>query len=356
MRFEGLLGGTALAGLVLGFAPGIAGAGTPAWVNGKDPRYSSDQYVVGVGKGNKQEQADIDARAEISRVFESKIAAVMQDFQSAANTVNSSGKGVSIEVQKVDSFQKVTTKKTLEGVDIRERDKDGTMFYALALLDRAQCVESLTGQIQAIDEKVNAALQSADGGDKLGAFKAYAKAMNMMDDREGLNSMLRVCNKQGKGIPPPISIGDLAAKFEEASGNFHLGIDLKGSGAGRVRDCLMEQIGNKGYQIKEIEVDEDDADDDKDSDDSGGGGGFDAIIKGTLKSEPAGEINGSIMVRTQLTVKLINGKTKKVVKTFTGNRKEGRRDIKSSAALSAFKLCQKDAPNIAAAIDQYFKK
>lgn len=330
-----------------------AWAAPPGWVSGKDPNYSPAEYLVGVGKGPKQEASELDARGEIARIFESKVTSVMEDFQGAASKVSSSGKGVSVEVQSVAQFTKVTAQKTLSGIEIRERGKDGNTFYALAVLDRAQCVNSLTEQIQALDEKIGAAVSAGESGDKMAAFKHYGKAINMMDEREALNAMLRVCDKKGKGIPSTTSVGDLAARFDEAAGDFKLGLSVSGNGATRVRDCIMEQLGNKGYQITEIEIDEEEEEEEEDDPD---GGGFDAVLVGKLKSEKAGEVAGSVMVRTDLSLKLINAKTKKVIRTFTGNRKEGRRDVKQSAALSAHKICLLEAPKIVDAIDKAFKR
>lgn len=327
----------------------------PAWVDGKDGRYSRDEYLVGVGRGSDRKAADIDARAEISRIFESKIVAVLQDFQAAATAVSSSGKGVSVEVQKISSFQQVTTEKTLSSIQLTEHAQEGGTHYTLALLDREQCKSSLEEQIQTVDSKIKAALSRAEDGDKLGAFKAYGAAMNLMDEREALNAMLRVCSLSGKGVPPPVELGELTAKFEEASGELKIGIDLQGSGAARVRDCLMEQLGNKGYQLKEISVDDED-EEEEDEEDEDGSGGFDAILKGKLKSEADGEIAGSKMVRTELVLKLVNAKTKKVLKTVTASRKEGRPSVKASAALSAYKICQKELPNLVKEIDKHFKR
>ena len=73
-------------------------------------------------------------------------------------------------------------------------------------------------------------------------------------------------------------------------------------------------------------------------------------------AEEAGEVAGSKLVRTSLTLRLINGKTNKVLKTFRGTRKEGRRSIKASASLAAHKICKKNVTKIVKAIDKYFKR
>lgn len=336
--------------------PGIALA-SPAWIDGKDPRYSNDEYVVGVGKGPDKKSADLDARAEIARVFESNVASVAQDYQSAASTVNSSGKGVSIETQKTTLYTEVTTKKTLSSIELRETAREGNTYYTLGLLERVQCVNSLTEQIETIDSKIAGALSRAESGDELARFKGYGSALNLMDEREGLNAMLRVCDRSGKGIPPKMSIGELAGQFEEAAGSLKIGVDLQGSGAARVKDCLIEQMSKKGYQLVDIEIDDEEQDEaEEDEEEEGGSRGFDLILRGRLKSEKAGEIAGSQMVRTDFVLKLVNPKTKKVLRTVTANRKEGRPSIKASASLSAYKICQKEMPNVVKEIDKIFKR
>jgi hypothetical protein len=330
-------------------------AGAPAWVSGDDSRYPRQDFVIGVGLGSSREAADTDARAEISRVFESNVNAVQKDFMSAATAVNKAGKGVSVEVQSVSSFQQITSKKTLAAVDLREKAQDGDKFYTLALLSRNQCMGSLHDQIDALDQTINGHLARATGGDKITAFKAYGSALAVLDQREGLNAMLRVCDPRGKGVPPPSSFNELAAKFDEATGNLRLGIDLRGGGAGRVRDCLMESLGDKGYQITELQVDDEEV--------TGGGGAdtgdatsLDVIIRGRLRSESAGELNGIALVRTELALRVMDPKSNKVLKTMTANRKEGRPTMEAAAALSAYRICLDEMPALVNAIDATFKR
>lgn len=349
---------TAPAAMLLGLiGTANAASAAPAWIDGKDPRYTRKEFILGVGKGPTRQAADVDARAELSRIFESNVASVAKDFQAAASRVNSSGKGVSVEVQSTAVFTQVTTQKTLAATELREHTADGATNYTLAVLARGECITSLTEQIGALDARISAAVTKAQSAEKLDAFKAYGAALNLIDDREGLNAMLRVCDLSGKGIAPPVSIGELAAKFDEASGQLRLGIDLQGSGSGRVKDCLMEMLGQKGYQILDIQVEDDDSDDDKDDAAADTKAkAFDAVLRGRLKSEKAGDVAGSDMVRTQLILKLINPSTHKTLKTITASRKEGRASVKASAALAAYKICQKEMPSVVKELDKYFKR
>lgn len=119
----------------------------------------------------------------------------------------------------------------------------------------------------------------------------------------------------------------------------------------------MEMLGQKGYQILDIQVEDDDSDDDKDDAAADTKAkAFDAVLRGRLKSEKAGDVAGSDMVRTQLILKLINPSTHKTLKTITASRKEGRASVKASAALAAYKICQKEMPSVVKELDKYFKR
>jgi hypothetical protein len=85
-------------------------------------------------------------------------------------------------------------------------------------------------------------------------------------------------------------------------------------------------------------------------------GSFDVLVKGTVKAEKRGEIAGSEVVETTLTLKLINGKTRKVVRTLTGSEKGSRGSVKAAASTSAFKICQKKVPEMVADIEKYFAR
>lgn len=318
----------------------------PAW---KDGTCDQRRFLCGVGDGAERKAADIDARAEISRIFTSHVKAVSQSFDSAARQISSKTGEQWIEVNAIAEYSVVSTDKVITMSQIAERWKDGNgRFWSLAVIDRAQASRALSEQIQGLDGNVSSDVaQAKASSDKLARFKALKRAVQAFVHRETLNSDLRVIQSSGQGIPSPHRLADLIAMLDTAAAELKLGLALSGAGASRVQACLEEALTDKGYQI-EFNVDEDS---DSEIDISGD---FDVLIKGLVRAESRGKIAGGQVVQTTLTIKLINAKTGKLVRTITGSEKGTRNDIKSAASTSAFKICQKKVPSMVSDIDRYF--
>ncbi|MCA9551035.1 MAG: LPP20 family lipoprotein [Myxococcales bacterium] len=318
----------------------------PAW---KDGTCDINRFLCGVGDGAERKAADNDARAEIARIFRSNIKAVSQSFDAAAREISSKTGERWYEVNAVAEYSMVSTDKVVTMSQIAARWVDGNKrYWSLAVIDRAQAGRALRDRIQGLDQDVGNGVNKAKAAeDKVARFKALKGAVRAHLEREALNADLRVIQADGSGIPSPYRLSDLLALLDEAAGDLKLGLALSGAGAERVRACLEEALTDKGYQLA-FNVDEDEDDEIDIS------GSFDVLIKGTVKAENRGKIAGGNVVQTTLTLKLINAKTGKLVRTITGSEKGTRNDIKSAASTSAFKICQKKVPSMVSDIDRYF--
>ena len=116
-----------------------------------------------------------------------------------------------------------------------------------------------------------------------------------------------------------------------------------------IRMGLEDTLTAKGYQVEANASEEEDEDPDV-------SGSFDVLIKVSVKNEKRDKIAGQEVVNTSLTIKLINGKTNKILRTFTGQEKASRPSVQAAASTSAFKVCQKQVPSIVSDIDRYFSK
>jgi hypothetical protein len=346
------------AGLALGLViacvtPGQAAGALPAWVDGQDPAFSTAVLLLAVGQGTSRKAADVDALAGISRIFEAQVVSVLEDYQAAASVVNSSGKGVQVEVQQTREYQRVVTGKTLEGVELVARAEEKGQYFTLATLSRERCVRSLRARIEALDGEIARALESDRDGE-LAMLRAAGRALELLDERQGLDAMLRVCDPRGEGVRATVTFSELAARFEAAAGALRLGLRVRGAGASRVRDCLAAALGERGLPLEAVDLDEEVSGESDDEDEEAPE--VELLLDGKVRSEKAGEIAGSVMVRTELTLRLVDLRKKKVLRTFGGQRKEGRADVKASAALAAFKLCQVEVPKIVQALDAAMKR
>ena len=318
----------------------------PAW---KDGTCDTRRFLCGVGDGAERKAADMDARAEIARIFTANIKAVSQSFDAAAREISSKTGESWYEVNAVAEYSMVSTDKVVTMSQIAERWVDGKgRFWSLAVIDRAQASRALRDRIQGLDQDVGGGVDKAKAAqDQVTRFKALKRAVQAHLEREALNADLRVIQADGGGIPSPYRLSDLLALLDAAAAELKLGLALAGAGAERVRACLEQALTDKGYQL-EFNVDEDSEDEIDIS------GDFDVLIKGQVRAESRGKIAGSNVVQTTLTLKLINAKTGKIVRTITDSEKGTRNDIKSAASTSAFKICQKKVPSMVADIDRYF--
>ncbi len=328
--------------------PAKVGGAAPGWTQGQCDRA---RYLCGVGDGPDRKTADNDSRAELARIFVSNIQAVTTAFQGAASTISNKTGEQWIEVQRVSDFSMVSTNKVVTMSQIVERWSDGKgREWSLAVIDRVQASNALRQQIEQKDGIVESALGRAqETEDKLNRYKSLKTALQALMEREAMNGDLRVIQANGEGIPAPHSIGDILALLDTAAADLSFGVALSGSGAERVRSCLEDALTQKGYQIQ-ANVDE------EEEDEISINGSFDVLIKGNVKAAKRGQIAGSEVVETTLTLKLINGKTNKILRTITGSEKGSRGDVKSAAATSAFKICQKKVPEMVKDIDKYFAK
>lgn len=325
--------------------PAKVGGPAPGWTTGQCDR---QRFLCGVGEGRDRKTADVDARAELAKIFSANIQSVAKSYEGAASTISSKTGERWIETSSFSQFSMVSTDKVVTMSQIHDRWTDGkARFVSLAVIDRAQASAALRDKIQEKDGIVTARLAAARGAqDNLAKLKALKAAVQAMAEREAANADLRVINGTGQGIPPPVAMGELLALLEGTAGELRLGVAMAGAGAERVRDCLEQALTAKGYQV-EANVDEDEESVDISGD-------FDVLIKGKIRAEKRGPIAGSEVVQTTLTLQLINGKTKKVVRTFTGSEKGSRGTIKEAASTSAFKICQKQVPEMVSEIDRSF--
>jgi hypothetical protein len=324
----------------------VHGGPAPAWTQG---RCDIERYLCGVGSNRDQGAADTAGRAELARIFKSNIESVATSFESAARTASSKTGETWTETQQVKQYSMVSTDKVVTMSEILERwdDAKGT-FWSLAVIDRAQAGAALRDQIAEQDSAAGSALDQAKGSsDKLAKFRLLRKAAAALAVREALNSDLRVVDRSGKGVPAQHNIGEVTGMLDSAGSALKIGVALSGSGSDRVQACLEEGLTNKGLEVSAKSSEEDDDDPDVD-------GSFDVLLKGTVKAESKGVIDGAQVVQINLTLKLINGKTKKVLKTFNASKKASRGDVKSSAATAAFQLCSQKMGDIVDGIDQFF--
>jgi len=191
--------------IILSVVPAFAEK-IPDWVNGTSSKYPPQNFLIGVGVGDTLDGARSSARAEIAKVFKSRIVQSAQETRSERTAQEGSSSQFSMRQDSASSTA-VTTDELLQGVEIAEtwqHNKNKT-YYALAVLNKQKTRQSLMQQITDQEEiaagKLSQAKSSSTVIDKLRALNG---ALDSMNKRDELVTRKRVLD--------PVSVADISPK------------------------------------------------------------------------------------------------------------------------------------------------
>lgn len=311
----------------------VGPGGKPPWVDGQPVRYPDAMYLSGVGHGPDRGPCESDAYAALAKIFKAQIEQVSQDWQGHFSRVGSMGLNIRVEAMSISQLTRVSTDKVLKGAKVVEHWNGDGAFHCLAVLERAPAAQSLRDEIARLDAEIKAQVERGDGAETPTArFMAYARAMEVLQEREALNVDLRIVDPRGMGMPSAIDFPALVAKFTATKGKIKVGLKLTGTKANIIQTCMAEQLNNKGLEVIE------------------GSSDVDVMVHGTLQYEKAGFIAGSHMVRANVNLRLTDVENGRTVGAFHENIKVGRPTLEASVQLAVFKLCQQVVPSLVSKI------
>jgi uncharacterized small protein (DUF1192 family) len=318
--------------------PAVGPGGKPAWVDGRPARYPDMQYLSGVGRGPSRGACENDAYAALAKIFNAKIQQVSQDWQGHFSRVSNLGT-IKVEQMSISQLTRVSTDKVLKGAKIAENWQGEGTNHCLGVLERDPAVRSLQSEISRLDAEIKAQVDKGDSAATPTArFMAYARAMELLQEREALNVDLRIVSPRGVGMPPAIDFAALVAKFTTSKGKIKVGLKLTGTRARQIQTCLAEELTKKGIEVLE------------------GTSDVDVMIHGNLKYEKAGFIAGSHMVRANVNLRLTDAENGRTVGAFHDNIKVGRPTLQASVQLAVFKLCQQVMPQLTQKVRAAFSR
>lgn len=326
-------------GAAAGPAGGGAGGPRPQWVDGVSGRYSDIQYLTGVGHGSGRSQCESDAFGALAKIFNARIHQVSQDWQSYFSQVGNMSPGVKVEAMDISQLTRISTDKVLKGVRVAEHYEEQSTHHCLAVLERMPAARSLREEIGRLDAEMLAQLKRGDEATTPTArFMAYARAMEMMQEREALNVDLRIVDNRGRGMPPPHKWEELVAKFHGSKARIKVGLKVTGSKGRKFQVCLAQALTQQGIEVLE------------------GTSDVDLMIHGSLKFSKAGRIAGSVMVRCDVNLRVTDIENGRTLAAFSENTREGRPTLRRAIQLTETSLCKKTAPKLAVQIRSSFKR
>ncbi len=319
---------------------GSGGGAKPSWVDGSPGRYPDMSYLTAVGRGPSRGPCEDNARGGLAKVFNSRVSQISQDWQGHFSRVAKAAPTVRIRAMNISQLTRVSTDKVLKGARVAEHWVDGQgNHHCLGVLDRAVTARRLKEEIARLDQEMELKIKQGDGaGTPTARFMAYARAMEIMQERQALNVDLRIVHPRGAGVPPPHRWEELTAKFQTAKANIKVGLVLKGKKAATIQTCMAEELARQGIEVLERTSD------------------VDVMIHGKLKYQKAGNIRGSVMVQAEINLRLTDVDSGRTVAAFSETHKAGRPVLRRSVQLAVTKLCKKAVPSLAKKIRESFQK
>jgi hypothetical protein len=321
-------------------AGGVGPGGAPAWVNKGSGAFDGPNgkafYGVGVltgvqNPGLARQAVDNRARAEIAKIFDLYIAAMMKDYQRSTTAGDFKA---SAEEQDIVSAQKTITETTLRGVEVRDHwtnPASGTI-YALAVLD-LNAISNALNNTQALNGRVRDYVRE-------NARKAF----------EDLDGELAKRNNQGNTAgpapqqpPPPQPAVEPQPVVQPPpppppprprSGKARVGLKITGTGADKIQTCFAQQMTQRGMIVME------------------GTSDVDVMVHGKLSYAKAGEIANSIMVLANINLRVNDMRSGNTTQAWSEQIKVGRPTLEASVQLAIYRLCEQVTPTLVQKIQQ----
>ncbi len=227
----------------------------PDWVDGESSKYPSSFYMTGVGYAPDRQTAENKARAEISKIFYSEIDASNRVLEEYLETTYK-GKSIIKSGISIKDITKVSTQKVLSGVSIAQvylQNKPEKLFYALAILDRAQSKRILRQKIEQLDGDIQKLFADSQiEKDKLTQIKYLNTCIEKYIIRQVYNAELRIVNRSGEGIPPTVRFTEIKKQLTDILlRDFLIALSVKGTRSSDIREALVEALNKKGFSVSD---------------------------------------------------------------------------------------------------------
>jgi hypothetical protein len=228
----------------------------PDWVDGESIQYPSSSYLTGVGYDADRKSAEDKARAEIAKIFLSKVDSRTRTYQDYLQTTSSRGKSSSEETFSIQEITDVSTKKVLTGVRIAQIYQQAVpeqLYYALAVLDRNQSATILSDRIRKLDRDMEMLLDMARGeADVFKKIKYLKQSIGKHALREAYDTELRIVSRSGRGISSPIHFTEIKSELDDILlRDFLIGVSVTGSRGDEIQDALVQGLNQEGFSISE---------------------------------------------------------------------------------------------------------
>jgi hypothetical protein len=223
----------------------------PDWIDGQSQRYSQQLYLTGQGSGDTLDDAKDRARADLAKQFE--VAVQERSQQQQEYRKQQQGEESSESLNQQVTRQLITrTTRTVQGIEIAStwEDPASHTYYALAVLSRNKARQQYEQQITSLDQQVGQRLKQAEKEtDTLRKTGLLQQAIDTQQQRISAQSALQVVDPSGRGIPSPVSLGELLRTRDSLIERITLLPKTEGKLDFLVQPILSGNAANAGFKI-----------------------------------------------------------------------------------------------------------
>lgn len=198
----------------------------PDWVEGRSHDYPDRDYLTASGSGDKPEDANNRALANLARIFEVEVEDSSTD-QSRAE-VQHDGKRTDMHASQLAvRYVNAYTHKLLEGARLVESwyDAQSKYYHALALISRRQLATRLKMEIASADRGTEHLLRESEHtDDSLSGLRYLYAAYRLQHDRESFQRDLQIVDKSGKGVQPRWTSDELDRMLQKKLKQFNISV------------------------------------------------------------------------------------------------------------------------------------
>jgi hypothetical protein len=241
-----------IAGLVFLCIGTAFAARVPQWVKGGVSTYPAEQYLTGVGLGSSLDLARANARAEIAKIFQTRIVQSAEETTRERSLRGADDAGTTAENSSALST-KTSTDDILQGTEITETyfDDRARVYYALAVLDKGKMRRALAGEVANLDETIAAQAALAEkAASVVDEIRALNRALQAWDRKDALLVKQRVVDS----VPiadggTPVSRARLQRAREEAAQRIVFALDNGAADGAGLNGIIGERITALGFSI-----------------------------------------------------------------------------------------------------------
>ena len=198
----------------------------PDWISGEALEWPRQRYVLGVGVADDRATAEDRARAEISRVFSTRVEGRTSAY-SAETSTSGAGRDQTVQERSVVVDTQSYTAKVLQGVQIVEtwQDPATRQVHALAVLDRRQTAARLREELAALDAEAGRHLASMGSDDRVSAATGALRWRGVQRRKQPVLADLRVVvpDEKQPGADPAVE-----ARAAEALARLDVVVNVEG--------------------------------------------------------------------------------------------------------------------------------